>query len=123
MQTPSARSLMIPGRSVDRPNTILISISFMNSQSNASASTMFTNIPVTVREDKKGNGHTYEVWPKKDLLGAPSRMVGKEGDEIIHRGEKVVDPATGNEVYLIRVKRGKRVWYGKMAIEETSGEE
>ena len=77
---------------------------------------MFKNVPVTVREDRKGNGLVYEVWPKKDLLGASSRMVGKEGDEVINRGEVVIDPVTGDEVYLIRVKRGKRVWYGKGVI-------
>lgn len=89
----------------------------MNNNVNESANNnMFKNVPVTVREDKKGNGLVYEVWPKKDLLGKPSRMVGKEGDEVINRADVVIDPETGDEVHLIRVKRGKRVWYGKQAI-------
>jgi hypothetical protein len=88
----------------------------MNNNVNESANNMFKNVPVTVREDKKWNGLVYEVWTKKDLLGASSRMVGKEGDEVINHGEVVIDPATGGEVHLIRIKRKKRVWYGKGII-------
>jgi hypothetical protein len=44
-------------------------------------------------------------------------MAGKEGDRVINKGDIVIDPETGMDIYLIRVHRGKRVWYAKGAIE------
>ena len=75
----------------------------------------FANIPVT-RDTKSGTGQYYTVWPKKDLLGPSSRMEAKEGDKVVNKGDVVKDPETGLDIELIRVHRGKRVWYGKQAI-------
>jgi hypothetical protein len=44
-------------------------------------------------------------------------MAGKEGDKVVNKGDIVRDPVTGQDVYLIRIHRGKRVWYGKGLIE------
>jgi hypothetical protein len=75
------------------------------------------SVPVTVPVDKKGNGASYLVWPKKDLEGKASIMAGKEGDKVVNKGDVVKDPETGQDIYLIRIHRGKRVWYAKGAIE------
>ena len=85
-------------------------------QATTSSSTLMS-VPVTVQQDKKGNGTNYLVWPKKDLAGKASFMAGKEGDRVINKGDIVIDPETGMDIYLIRVHRGKRVWYAKGAIE------
>jgi hypothetical protein len=85
-------------------------------QATTSSSTLMS-VPVTVQQDKKGNGTSYLVWPKKDLEGKASIMAGKEGDKVVNKGDIVRDPVTGQDVYLIRIHRGKRVWYGKGLIE------
>jgi hypothetical protein len=77
------------------------------------------SVPVTQGENKKGNGTGYQVWPKKDLEGKGSFMAGKEGDRVINKGDVVKDPATGEDIHLIRIHRGKRVWYAKGAIQAT----
>ena len=82
-----------------------------------SSSTGLMSVPVTQGADKKGNGVTYTVWPKKDLAGKPTFMTGKEGDRVINKGDIVIDPETGHDIYLIRVHRGKRVWYSKGALD------
>jgi hypothetical protein len=46
-------------------------------------------------------------------------MAGKEGDRVINKGDVVKDPATGEDIHLIRIHRGKRVWYAKGAIQAT----
>jgi len=76
----------------------------------------FQNVPVTAGTSS-GTGNFYTVWPKKDLLGAPSRMAEKEGDKVVNKGEIVKCPETGADVELIRVHRGKRVWYGKQLVQ------
>jgi hypothetical protein len=76
----------------------------------------FANIPVTRDSKSGGTGNFYTVWPKKDLLGTSSRMEAKEGDKVVNKGDIVKDPETGLDINLIRVHRGKRVWYGKQAI-------
>ena len=85
-------------------------------QATTSSSTLMS-VPVTVQQDKKGNGTNYLVWPKKDLEGKPSLMAGKEGDKVVNKGDIVKDPENGQDIYLIRIHRGKRVWYAKGAIE------
>jgi hypothetical protein len=75
----------------------------------------FQDIPVT-RDSKSGTGNFYTVWPKKDLSGTPSRMEAKDGDKVVNKGDIVKDPESGLDIELIRVHRGKRVWYGKQAI-------
>jgi len=81
----------------------------------------FQNIPVTA-SSSNSTGRFYTVWPKKDLLGAPARMAEKEGDKIVNKGEIVKCPETGQDVELIRVHRGKRVWYGKQLVQTQSVE-
>lgn len=81
------------------------------------AGSSLMSVPVTQAADKKGNGTSYMVWPKKDLEGKPSLMAGKEGDKVINKGDVVRDPETGQDIYLIRVHRGKRVWYAKGTLE------
>jgi len=76
------------------------------------------NVPVTTSTGTGKAGEFHTVWPKKDLQGTPSRMEKKEGDRVTNLGHEVVDPATGEPVYLIRVHRGKRVWYSKGVITE-----
>ena len=76
----------------------------------------FANIPVT-QSSKSGTGQFYTVWPKKDLQGTPSRMEQKEGDKIVNKGDIMKDPETGLDIELIRVHRGKRVWYGKQLVQ------
>jgi len=83
----------------------------------AATATGLMSVPVTQAADKKGNGTSYMVWPKKDLVGKPSLMAGKEGDKVVNKGDIVKDPETGQDIYLIRVHRGKRVWYAKGALE------
>jgi hypothetical protein len=83
----------------------------------AATATGLMSVPVTQAADKKGNGTSYMVWPKKDLEGKPSLMAGKEGDKVVNKGDIVKDPETGQDIYLIRVHRGKRVWYAKGALE------
>jgi hypothetical protein len=85
------------------------------------SSTMFANVPVTTGSTN-GTGNFHTVWAKKDLLGSPSRMAEKEGDKIINKGEIIKDPETSQDIYLIRVHRGKRVWYGKGLIPTTPTE-
>jgi hypothetical protein len=58
------------------------------------------------------------VWPKKDLLGKPQMMDEKKATEkILNKGEVVVDPATGENIHLLRVFRGRRVFYTKGRID------
>jgi hypothetical protein len=83
----------------------------------AATATGLMSVPVTQAADKKGNGTAYMVWPKKDLEGKSSLMAGKEGDKVVNKGDIVKDPETGQDIYLIRVHRGKRVWYAKGMIE------
>jgi hypothetical protein len=80
------------------------------------SSTMFANVPITANTTN-GTGNYHVVWPKKDLLGAPSRMAEKADDKVVNKGEIVKDPETGLDIYLIRVHRGKRVWYGKQLVQ------
>ena len=87
------------------------------------SSTGLMSVPVTVPVDKKGNGTNYLVWPKKDLEGKASIMAGKEGDKVVNKGDVVKDPVTGQDVYLIRIHRGKRVWYGKGLVEVPVGDQ
>jgi hypothetical protein len=84
-----------------------------------SSSTMFANVPVTAGSTN-GTGNYHVVWPKKDLLGTPSRMAEKADDKVVNKGEIVKDPETGLDIYLIRVHRGKRVWYGKQLVQTPS---
>ena len=88
-----------------------------------SSNTGLMQVPVTVPVDKKGNGTSYLVWPKKDLEGKASIMAGKEGDKVVNKGDIVKDPVTGQDVYLIRIHRGKRVWYGKGLVEVPAGDQ
>jgi hypothetical protein len=81
------------------------------------AATGLMNVPVTQSDNKKGNGTSYQVWGKKDLVGKGSFMAGKEDDRVINKGDIVKDPETGQDIYLIRIHRGKRVWYSKGALE------
>lgn len=75
------------------------------------------NVPVTANaEGKTGEFHT--VWPKKDLAGSSSQMAKKADDRVTVKGDEVTDPETGTQVYLVRIHRGKRVWYGKTPITE-----
>jgi hypothetical protein len=80
---------------------------------------MFANVPVTAGSTN-GTGNYHVVWPKKDLLGTPSRMAEKADDKVVNKGEIVKDPETGLDIYLIRVHRGKRVWYGKQLVQTPS---
>jgi hypothetical protein len=50
-------------------------------------------------------------------------MEQKEGDKIVNKGDIMKDPETGLDIELIRVHRGKRVWYGKQAIATQSVQE
>jgi hypothetical protein len=84
-----------------------------------SSSTMFANVPITANTTN-GTGNYHVVWPKKDLLGTPSRMAEKAGDKVVNKGEIMKDPETGLDIYLIRVHRGKRVWYGKQLVQTPS---
>jgi len=84
-----------------------------------SSSTMFANVPVTAGATN-GTGNYHVVWPKKDLLGTPSRMAEKADDKVVNKGEIMKDPETGLDIYLIRVHRGKRVWYGKQLVQTPS---
>jgi hypothetical protein len=79
---------------------------------------MFANIPIT-SGSTTGTGNYHVVWPKKDLLGSPSRMAEKADDKVVNKGEVVKDPETGQDIHLIRIHRGKRVWYGKGLIPTT----
>jgi hypothetical protein len=79
---------------------------------------MFANVPVTVGA-ASGTGKFHTVWVKKDLSGTPSRMAEKADDKVVNKGEVVKCPETGQDVYLIRVHRGKRVWYGKQLLSDT----
>jgi hypothetical protein len=83
------------------------------------SSTMFANVPITAGATN-GTGNYHVVWPKKDLLGTPSRMAEKADDKVVNKGEIVKDPETGLDIYLIRVHRGKRVWYGKQLVQTPS---
>jgi len=87
-----------------------------NTQATPVITGAFQNVPVTAGT-ASGTGNFYTVWPKKDLLGAPSRMAEKEGDKVVNKGEIVKCPETGQDVQLIRVHRGKRVWYGKQFVQ------
>jgi Rieske Fe-S protein len=80
------------------------------------SSGMFANVPVTAGTTN-GTGNYHIVWPKKDLLGTPSRMAEKADDKVVNKGEIMKDPETGQDIYLIRVHRGKRVWYGKQLVQ------
>ena len=82
---------------------------------------MFANVPVSTGE-ANGTGNFHTVWPKKDLSGTPSRMAEKADDKVVNKGEVVKDPVTGQDIHLIRVHRGKRVWYGKGEIPATASE-
>ena len=84
-----------------------------------SSSTMFANVPITANATN-GTGNYHVVWPKKDLLGTPSRMAEKADDKVVNKGEIMKDPETGLDIYLIRVHRGKRVWYGKQLVQASS---
>jgi hypothetical protein len=77
------------------------------------------NVPVTTPQGEAG-GAFHTVWAKKDLQGTPSRMAVKADDRVVNKGEVVVDPATNQNIHLIRVHRGKRVWYGKGLISEAA---
>jgi hypothetical protein len=58
------------------------------------------------------------VWPKKDLLGKPQMMsLEKAMEKITNKGEVVKDPETGEDINLIRVFRGRRVFYTKGRIQ------
>jgi hypothetical protein len=83
----------------------------------SSSSNQLMSVPVTVPAEKKGNGKSYWVWPKKDLLGKPALMAGKDDDRVVNKEEIVKDPETGEDIYLIRIHRGKRVWYGKGTLD------
>jgi hypothetical protein len=75
------------------------------------------NVPVTANsEGKTGEFHT--VWSKKDLSGSSSQMAKKADDRVTVKGDEVTDPETGTQFYLVRIHRGKRVWYGKTPITE-----
>lgn len=88
--------------------------------SNTSSSTLM-QVPITPDSKKGGTGNFHLVYSKKDLQGKPHRMEAKADDRVINKAEIVKDPDTGQDVYLIRVHRGKRVWYGKGVIStETS---
>jgi hypothetical protein len=83
----------------------------------ATTATGLMNVPVSTPEGKGGNGNFHTVWPKKDLLGSASQMAAKDDDRIVNKGEVVTDPATGEQINLIRVHRGKRVWYAKGVLQ------
>jgi hypothetical protein len=90
-----------------------------NTNTTTSSNTMFANVPITANTTN-GTGNYHVVWPKKDLLGTPSRMAEKADDKVVNKGEIVKDPETGLDIYLIRVHRGKRVWYGKQLVQASS---
>lgn len=83
--------------------------------------TALMNVPVTTPTGETA-GAFHTVWPKKDLQGSPSRMAVKADDRVVNKGEVVKDPASGQDIYLIRVHRGKRVWYGKGVISEATAQ-
>jgi hypothetical protein len=58
------------------------------------------------------------VWSKKDLMGKPQMMsLEKAMEKITNKGEVVKDPETGEDINLIRVFRGRRVFYTKGRIQ------
>jgi hypothetical protein len=103
----------------------------------ATASTDSVNTPAVqatatetpVETTQEGNGPAADaqasapankipVWPKKDLLGKPQMMDEKKAmEKIVNKGEVVVDPITGENIHLLRVFRGRRVFYSKGRIQ------
>jgi hypothetical protein len=61
------------------------------------------------------------VWGKKDLEGKPQMMsLDKAMEKITNKGEVVKDPESGEDIHLLRIFRGRRVFYAKGKIQASS---